>query len=487
MNRVTKKVCAAILSTAFFIFAIFSFSACQGDNGENGADGLTPFIGENGHWWIGETDTGVMASGQNGRDGLNGENGADGQNGTPGKDAISPMFIYDAEGGNLKISYDNGESWSVLVNIGALVSDGVDGVSITSCEINDLGELVVSYSDGRSENLGVVVATNGVDGAPGKNGEDGKNGVDGIGIDDATINEDGHLVITLTDGQVLDLGNVQGQDGTDGINGVDGAPGKNGEDGKNGVDAITPKIRINADNDMWEISYDNGESWESLGHPSTGEAGANGVTPIIGIDDDGYWKVSYDLGKTWRSLEVKAVGEDGEKGSDGRGIEKVEIIGGYLYVTYTDGETFNAGKVMTEAGGSIATDVYTDALEFYPNADGTSYSVSIGNAIYMEHIVIPSSYNGKPVTAILPQSFGCNGDLNEYLKSIVIPDSVTVIGAEAFALCISLESVHIPESVTVIGICAFNEKTVVYFDRAEDASLGWNSGYIGALEIHWKE
>jgi hypothetical protein len=55
---------------------------------------------------------------------------------------------------------------------------------------------------------------------------------------------------------------------------------------------------------------------------------------------------------------------------------------------------------------------------------------------------------------------------------------VTVIGAEAFALCISLESVHIPESVTVIGICAFNEKTVVYFDRAEDVSLGWNSGYI---------
>ncbi|MBE5758359.1 MAG: hypothetical protein E7345_05520 [Clostridiales bacterium] len=29
--------------------------------GNKGADGLTPFIGENGNWWIGDTDTGVMA------------------------------------------------------------------------------------------------------------------------------------------------------------------------------------------------------------------------------------------------------------------------------------------------------------------------------------------------------------------------------------------------------------------------------------------
>ena len=32
----------------------------------NGEDGLTPYIGENGNWWIGEEDTGVQAAGQNG-------------------------------------------------------------------------------------------------------------------------------------------------------------------------------------------------------------------------------------------------------------------------------------------------------------------------------------------------------------------------------------------------------------------------------------
>lgn len=35
----------------------------QGETGPAGANGLTPYIGSNGNWWIGETDTGVSASG----------------------------------------------------------------------------------------------------------------------------------------------------------------------------------------------------------------------------------------------------------------------------------------------------------------------------------------------------------------------------------------------------------------------------------------
>ncbi|MGP6174753.1 hypothetical protein, partial [Corynebacterium sp. A21] len=34
--------------------------------GQDGADGQTPNIGENGNWWIGDTDTGVSAEGQKG-------------------------------------------------------------------------------------------------------------------------------------------------------------------------------------------------------------------------------------------------------------------------------------------------------------------------------------------------------------------------------------------------------------------------------------
>lgn len=33
----------------------------DGDKGEDGADGLTPYIGANGNWWIGINDTGIQA------------------------------------------------------------------------------------------------------------------------------------------------------------------------------------------------------------------------------------------------------------------------------------------------------------------------------------------------------------------------------------------------------------------------------------------
>ena len=44
----------------------------KGDPGADGKDGLTPRIGENGNWWIGDTDTGVKAEGQTPHVGDNG-------------------------------------------------------------------------------------------------------------------------------------------------------------------------------------------------------------------------------------------------------------------------------------------------------------------------------------------------------------------------------------------------------------------------------
>ena len=59
----------------------YEFSVTHGTNGTNGSDGLTPYIGTNGHWFIGEQDTGVLAQGKNGTDGTNGTNGTNGANG----------------------------------------------------------------------------------------------------------------------------------------------------------------------------------------------------------------------------------------------------------------------------------------------------------------------------------------------------------------------------------------------------------------------
>ena len=60
----------------------------NGQNGRDGKDGKTPFIGENGNWWIGETDTAVKAAGVDGEKGDKGdpgEKGDKGEKGDPGE------------------------------------------------------------------------------------------------------------------------------------------------------------------------------------------------------------------------------------------------------------------------------------------------------------------------------------------------------------------------------------------------------------------
>ena len=90
-------------------------------------------------------------------------------------------------------------------------------------------------------------------------------------------------------------------------------------------------------------------------------------------------------------------------------------------------------------------------LSYTLSYDGTYYIVSgIGSCTDTE-IVIPSTYNGKPVKAIGENAFlDCSS-----LTSVTIPDGVTSIGADAFYNCSSLTSINIPASVASIGEDAF--------------------------------
>lgn len=49
----------------------------------------------------------------------------------------------------------------------------------------------------------------GVDGKDGKDGTDGVDGKDGVGVEDVTVDFDGHLVLTLSNGTEIDAGSVK--------------------------------------------------------------------------------------------------------------------------------------------------------------------------------------------------------------------------------------------------------------------------------------
>lgn len=64
-------------------------------------------------------------------------------------------------------------------------------------------------------------------------------GLNTDGLESAAINQGGELLLTLTSGEVLNLGVVVGADGADGVDGINGVDGVDGINGVDGVDGAT--------------------------------------------------------------------------------------------------------------------------------------------------------------------------------------------------------------------------------------------------------
>ena len=141
----------------------------KGDNGVSGSDGLTPYIGDNGNWWIGTTDTGVKAQGNAGTDGQTPHIGDNGNwwigtndtgvkaQGDKGADAIAPQIRINTDTNLWEISTDGGKTWTSTGvkatgdkgNTGAQGPQGdaifaKDGIDYTS----DLDNVIFTLVDG---------------------------------------------------------------------------------------------------------------------------------------------------------------------------------------------------------------------------------------------------------------------------------------------------------------------------------------------------
>lgn len=84
------------------------------------------------------------------------------------------------------------------------IAKGKDGASVVKGEINDVGELIITLSNGEAINTGVV---------KGDAGQDGADGKDGVSVENIEINEDGELVTTMSDGTEINAGKAKGEDG----------------------------------------------------------------------------------------------------------------------------------------------------------------------------------------------------------------------------------------------------------------------------------
>ncbi len=92
----------------------------------------------------------------------------------------------------------------------------------------------------------------------------------------------------------------------------------------------------------------------------------------------------------------------------------------------------------------------SEGLAYTLSEDGTYYSVTGIGTCTDTDIVIPSTYNGLPVTDIQQGAFAFMNS-----TSIIISNGVITIGDRAFSDCYSLTNVVIGGSVTTIGEAVF--------------------------------
>lgn len=128
-----------------------------------------------------------------------------------------------------------------------------------------------------------------------------------------------------------------------------------------------------------------------------------------------------------------------------------------------------------------AADTYTNFL-YETNSDGTiTITKYRGNA---ENVTVPDQIEGKTVSAIDASVFS----MNEYVKSITVPDSVLSIGEHAFSYCDNLEKVVLPNGLEKIEDDLFEgsknlknidiPKSVKHIGKYSFQSTGIVSAYI---------
>jgi len=109
---------------------------------------------------------------------------------------------------------------NVLVIAGKKGDTGTAGVGVDDIFVNEAKNLIFKLTDGRQLSTGYLPAgaegPAGIQGLPGRDGRDGK---DGRGIANITLT-DGQLNISMSDGSVVPLGTIRGENGINGSNGI---------------------------------------------------------------------------------------------------------------------------------------------------------------------------------------------------------------------------------------------------------------------------
>lgn len=172
-NMLQWRYCGSEIWLNLFDLSVLKGKDGQnGSDGQNGADGNTPFIGENGTWWIGDTDTGIKAAGTDGEKGDKGDKGdrgEKGEKGEAGQNGACAGYFYAETSCVSDVLLSRGSANIRLgekINSGGLISSYEDKITLKKGHIYSLsisGSLEVASNEFNNSGNYSVQMTDGYD------------------------------------------------------------------------------------------------------------------------------------------------------------------------------------------------------------------------------------------------------------------------------------------------------------------------------------
>ena len=377
------------------------------------------------------------------------------------------LFIYNAD--EINASYNSSSTYTIINYYSVDVSGKHAIIDVLSGDIT-IGTNDIEISEDKNR---PTVSDPGTSGTPTispvpPTDNNSNTVLTGNGVPGNELGNDGDSYIDLDtwnfyikiNGNWEISGNIKGEPGIDGQPGATGPQGPEGSQGPQGVPGSDGTSLINGhgvpsdslgndgdsyiDLDTWNFYTKTNGVWVISGNIK----GEPGSTPNIEIGENGNWFID---------------GVDTGKPSAGKGIQNIEIVDNQFKITYTDGSIEFIDLPQSEG---------TQGLNFFPDENG-NYVVEGGSTKYLSEVVIPDTYNGKPVVAIGLDGFrgfktlekitlGKNvttimsgAFLDCYNLTTIDFNNATNIGHVAFAYCVNLKTLTLTSKITSIGYFAF--------------------------------
>lgn len=470
----------------------------DGLDGQDGTDGVIPQFGirqaEDGSWywtmdgkWIlddeGQRVRAVGKDGSNGIDGEDGKDGQDGEDGSAGYDGVTPQF--KIENNYWFVSYDKGLTWTRLGK--ATGADGAPGkdADVPESVFKDvtIDENFVNFTlkDGTvitiNKNKALTVTfeeTEGIVCAPGKTiripytitGGDSKTFVECMADQgwkarvEATDTQSGHVCVTapdpMVDGKVLVFVNAgDGRTYVTKLSIVEGRPMVENSIFYIGYKGGELEISVTTKED-YDVKMVGSPAWLSI-EPMTKAAERVDVLKIVvdknpySVDREADVQLYSEYGDLLESFKIRQYQNNSSEGAIIFADPDVENLCVTNFDTDGDGYVSFTEAAAVETIGTIFRNKETidtfNEFKYFIGLKSIASSTFTG-CTKLKTIIIPEN-----VTIINENSFyNCRA-----LYSVILPQNLTTIGNRAFQGCQSLADIKIPVSLLNIGNYAFRD------------------------------